>query len=112
MVCFYVFYDVFIEDWLKGNLFVVVLEVEGFLDEVMQVIVVEFNLLEMVFVFVFENFVYIVWFRIFMFGCELFFVGYFIVGMVIVLVEWVGVGQVIDQVCVLEEKVGLVCCVV
>ncbi len=108
----YVLYDVFTEDRLKGNPLAVVLEAEGLSDETMQAIAAEFNLSETVFVFASENPAHTARLRIFTPGRELPFAGHPTVGTAIALAERAGVGQAIDQVCVLEEKVGPVRCAV
>lgn len=103
--CFEIF-DVFIDMLMVGNFLVVVYEVDDLDDVVMQVIVVEFNLFEIVFIIEFCG-CNVDWgVCIFMFKEELFFVGYLIVGLVIVLVLKVGGELGMCKCYVLEEIVG------
>ncbi|SOC85247.1 trans-2,3-dihydro-3-hydroxyanthranilate isomerase [Ensifer adhaerens] len=108
----YVLYDVFTDERLKGNPLAVVLEAEGLSEEDMQALAGEFNLSETVFVFASDNPAHTARLRIFTPGRELPFAGHPTVGTAIALAERAGGGLAIDQVSVLEEKVGPVRCAV
>ncbi len=108
----YMLYDVFTDERLKGNPLAIVLEAEGLSEEDMQAIAGEFNLSETVFVFASENPAHTARLRIFTPGRELPFAGHPTVGTAIALAERAGAGQTLDQVSVLEEKIGPVRCAV
>jgi trans-2,3-dihydro-3-hydroxyanthranilate isomerase len=108
----YAIYDVFTGDALAGNPLAVVFDGAGLSDARMQAIAGEFNLSETVFVLPPDNPTHTASLRIFTPGRELPFAGHPTVGTAIALAERQHAGANLDQVSVLEEKVGPVRCAV
>lgn len=108
----YVLYDVFTDKALTGNPLAVVFDADDLAPEDMQAIAGEFNLSETVFVLKAENPAHTARLRIFTPGRELPFAGHPTVGTAVALAERAGAGQPLDQMAVLEEKVGPVRCAV
>lgn len=106
IICCFLQLDVFFFYFGVGNLLVVVFDVEGLDDVVMQVIVCWMWLLEIIFVFVLQ--VLGVSYGICMFSLqkEVLFVGYFSVGIVYVVFE-VGLVVLVDGVLVQDGIVGV-----
>jgi trans-2,3-dihydro-3-hydroxyanthranilate isomerase len=103
--------DVFTHSSLAGNPLAVVLECDGLDDQAMQAIAREFNLSETVFVFPAKDSANRAALRIFTPGRELPFAGHPTVGTAVLLATLDGMGQGATHF-VLEEKIGLVPCVV
>lgn len=109
---FYEIYDVFTDKALAGNPLAIVHDSDGLTDAAMLAIAREFNLSETVFVFAPENSLHMAGLRIFTPGFELPFAGHPTVGTAISLAEKFKKQTEIDQIIVLEEKIGLLRCVV
>lgn len=108
----YLIYDVFTDTALEGNPLAVVLDAEGLDDGAMQAIAREFNLSETVFVSPPRDSAHKASVRIFTPRYELPFAGHPTVGTAIALAERNGTDGDIDQLLVLEEKIGDVRCMV
>ncbi|MGU3575689.1 PhzF family phenazine biosynthesis protein [Brucellaceae bacterium C25G] len=109
---FYEVYDVFTDKALAGNPLAVVHDSEGLSDAAMLSIAREFNLSETVFVSAPENPMHTAALRIFTPHFELPFAGHPTVGTAISLALKSRKQAEVDQIIVLEEKIGLVRCVV
>lgn len=108
----YAIYDVFTDQRLAGNPLAVIFDGEGLDAPRMQAIAGEFNLSETVFVLPPENPAHAARIRIFTPGRELPFAGHPTVGSAIALAENAKQSPGVDFVCVLEENVGPVRCLV
>ena len=106
----YFLLDVFTDEPLKGNPLAVVLDSEGLETEQMQEIASEFNLSETVFVLAPENPAHNAKLRIFTPDMELPFAGHPTVGTAVLtgLQRFDQIGQEMDSLVLLEERVGLV----
>ncbi|MFK4823486.1 PhzF family phenazine biosynthesis protein [Paenochrobactrum sp. BZR 588] len=109
---FYEIYDVFTDKALAGNPLAIVHDAQGLTDAEMLSIAREFNLSETVFICEADNPQHRAAIRIFTPGFELPFAGHPTVGTAISLVERLQNQAQVDQIIVLEEKIGLVRCVV
>lgn len=109
---FYEIYDVFTDKALAGNPLAIVHDAQGLSDAEMLSIAREFNLSETVFVSPPQNPLHTAALRIFTPGFELPFAGHPTVGTAISLAAKLKSETEVDQIVVLEEKIGLVRCVV
>lgn len=109
---FYEIYDVFTDKALAGNPLAIVHDGEGLDDAAMLSIAREFNLSETVFLTAPENPLHLARLRIFTPNFELPFAGHPTVGTAISLASRLDSQAQVDQIIVLEEKIGLVRCVV
>ena len=109
---YYEVFDVFTESQLKGNPLAIIHDTAGLDDKMMQAIAREFNLSETVFIFPPENSLHRASLRIFTPDYELPFAGHPTIGSAIALAIHAGQSNGLDQIIILEERVGIVRCAV